>query len=441
MIQKPYGIGGATASEIAASIEGAIRAERLRAAAALPPIRGLARALRVSPATVAASYRALQSRGILSAAARRGTRVSARPPILSRAADAVPSGLRNLAAGNPDPALLPDLRKYLDSLSTRPRLYGEPHNRRELIDLARAQFAADAIPARAIAVMGGALDAIERTLQAHLRAGDRVAVEDPGYFEIFDLIAALGMKTVAVPVDEYGMAPAALERALAGGAAACIMTPRAQNPTGAAHDQSRARMLRQLLDTHGEVLVIEDDHAGPIAGAPYFTVCHQRKQRWAVVRSVSKSLGPDLRLALVAGDAATISRIEGRQNVGAGWVSHILQELVEAMWRDGATREALEHAAREYTERRHAMIRGLNAYGIEARGRSGLNVWVPVGDEAGMVTNLAAAGWAVRAGERYRLASGPAVRISIATLAPSEASRLAEVFAQTLRPSRRTHLA
>ncbi len=436
---KTYGITGASASEIASNIESVIRNGRLRAGAVLPAIRDLAHSLKVSPGTIAAAYRTLQSRGIVTADRRRGTRVTARPPLLIRGAEVAAPGLRNLAMGNPDPALLPNYRPYLGRLKvTRPRLYGEPHNRRGLLQIAARQFEADGVPGRSVAIMGGALDAIERTLQAHLNIGDRVAVEDPGYFEIFDLINALGLIIIPVRVDECGMQPDDLENAVKLGAAACIITPRAQNPTGGALDAARARALRRLLDANGKVLVIEDDHAGPIAGVPHYTVCHARKERWAVVRSVSKSLGPDLRIALVAGDEATISRVEGRQAVGAGWVSHILQELVELILNETATAPLLQRAADVYAQRRCAIIGGLAGKGIEAIGRTGLNVWVPVGDELGVVASLRSAGWVVRAGGRYRIKSEPAVRISVGALEESDSEALADAFAQSVRHSATT---
>ncbi|MEA7571675.1 hypothetical protein ONJ95_26970, partial [Salmonella enterica subsp. enterica serovar Virginia] len=40
-------------------------------------------------------------------------------------------------------------------------------------------------------------------------------------------------------------------------------------------------------------------------------------QHWAVIRSVSKTLGPDLRLAIVASDSATSAKLRLRLNAGS----------------------------------------------------------------------------------------------------------------------------
>ena len=107
------------------------------------------------------------------------------------------------------------------------------------------------------------------------------------------------------------------------------------------------------------------------------------------------------------------------------------------LWSDSATDRLLARAADTYATRRDALVRALAVHGIEAHGRSGLNVWVPVVEEAAIVAALAQAGWAVRAGERYRLKSGPAVRITVAGLARRDADRLAAALARSLRPERR----
>jgi len=418
-------ITGTRAGEVSASVEAAIRRGDLQPGQPLPPVRRLASSLGLSPTTVAAAYRDLQIRGLLTAAGRRGTRVSPRPPLAARASRVVPAGARDLTHGNPDAALLPDLEPFLRDLRPGHRLYGEPTNRRDLLELAAAGFRETGISPDFLAVVGGALDGIERTLRAHLRPGDRVAIEDPAYPAVYDLLLALGLVPVPLPVDERGFLPAEFEQALPG-TAAVLVTPRAQNPTGAALDDRRARELRRALAKHRNVLVIEDDHAGAIAGTPAVTLCAPAAPgHWAVVRSVSKSLGPDLRLAVMAGDAITISRVEGRQQIGAGWVSHILQKLVVDLMKDPATGRLLERAARVYGERRSALIRGLAGHGLAAWGRSGLNVWVPVPDEDAAVRRLLEAGWAVARGERFRLRAGPGIRVSIATLEPADALRLA----------------
>ena len=53
-------------------------------------------------------------------------------------------------------------------------------------------------------------------------------------------------------------------------------------------------------------------------------------------------------------------------------------------------------------------------------------------DENAVVQALAEAGWAVSAGERFRLQSEPAVRITISSLAPKDAGAVADALASSL---------
>lgn len=430
-------ISGERAGDIGASVEALIEGDGLPPGTLLPPVRELARRLRVSPTTVAAAYRDLQLRGLVTASGRRGTRVAARPPLLQPALTVVPPGVRDLSDGNPDAELLPDLARALETLRPLQHLYGEPSHNQVLLELAAAELAADGVPPDSLLVVGGALDGIERTLVARLKPGDRVAVEDPGYPPIHDLLLTLGLVPEPLPIDDRGYRPEALERALRRPLAAVISTPRAQNPTGAAMDEQRARELRHLLAGRPGVLVVEEDHAGPVAGAALASLCTSPPERWAFVRSVTKSLGPDLRLAVLAGDRQTISGVEARQQLGTGWVSHLLQELVVKLWTDPEVGGLLRRAAEAYAERRAALIWALAELGVAAQGRSGFNVWIPVPDEQVAVSRLLDAGWAVAAGERFRHLSPPAIRVSVGTLVPAEAARLARALAQAgERPAR-----
>jgi DNA-binding transcriptional MocR family regulator len=270
-------------------------------------------------------------------------------------------------------------------------------------------------------------------LGAWLRPGDRVAIEDPGYPPTADLLGAMDLRVTAMRTDEFGVLPGALEGALARGCQAVLFTPRAQAPTGAAWDQARAGKLREVLAARPDVLVVEDDHAGPVSGVAAHSVAGVGP-RWATIRSVSKSLGPDLRLAVLAGDAVTVSRVEGRQALGTGWVSFLLQETVAELWEDPAVGRLLTRAATAYAARRGNLVDALARRGVPALGRSGLAVWVPVADEPGMTTALLQRGWAVAPGERFRIASSPGIRIGTGTLTEPEASRLTADIADCLAP-------
>ena len=89
-------------------------------------MRELAATLEVSPATVAAAYRTLRHRGLVTAQGRRGTVVAAAPPLRVRGARPLPPSARDLASGNPDPALLPPLRPALGRIDPGHKLYGGP---------------------------------------------------------------------------------------------------------------------------------------------------------------------------------------------------------------------------------------------------------------------------------------------------------------------------
>lgn len=400
-------------------------------------MRELSATLEVSPATVAAAYRMLRQRGFVTTHGRRGTVVAAAPPLRVRGARPLPAHARDLASGNPDPDLLPPLRPALDRLDDAHTLYGTPAKLPRLVELAERDFAADGIEGE-VAVVGGALDGLERVLQAELRPGDRVVLEDPCWPRIADLVHALGLRIEPARVDEGGLVPEALEQALARGAAASIVTPRGQNPTGAAVGAERAAELRDVLCRHPETLVLEDDYVAAVAGAPYVSL-HEVSPRWVVIRSLSKVLGPDLRVALVAGDELTISRVEGRQLLGPGWVSHVLQQLAAEQWSAPSTGKLLTRARETYAERRRALVGALAERGIDASGETGLGVWIPVAEEAAVAQQLLDGGWAVSAGERFRFATPPGLRVTTAALDPADAGELAAAIDDAVRGDAATY--
>lgn len=433
-----YRITGRGAAGIAADIESAVGSGELEPGQSLPPMRELAVELGVNPNTVAAAYRILRERGVIETAGRRGSRVRPKPATTAReyVRTDVPAGVRDLADGNPDPALLPPLAPAFGAAAEQgdraPVLYGDEPLDPELVRVARAELDADGVPEGPVAVTSGSLDAIERVLAAHLRPGDTVAVEDPGWRSVLDLVPALGLRTAPVGVDDEGPLPDDVRRVLGAGARALIVTDRAQNPTGAAVSAARARALRSVLREYPHTLLIEDDHGYANVELPLHPLAGTTRH-WAFLRSTAKAYGPDLRLAVFTGDEVTVDRVRGRQRLGPGWVSLTVQRAVVRLWTDGAVDTKAVAAA--YGARRRMLIDALAERGVPARGRTGMNVWVPVPDETGAVSRLLHAGWAVAPGARFRLASGPGTRVTVSTLREDEVRPLADAIAMAVRPA------
>lgn len=436
-----YRISGTTARQITASAEHAVAEGALRPGEALPAVRALAQGLGVSPGTVATAYKELRRRGIVITRGRGGTVVAPVPAVSGRRPPPVPRGLRDLAGGHPDPAFLPELVPP-GRLSPGARSHRAAPRLPELEELARAWFRRDGVPDGQVTFAHGALDCIARLLSVELRPGDAVAVEDPGFHHLLDLVPALGLRTAAVAVDDEGMRPEALRAALRGGARAVVLAPRAQNPYGSRLSAARRAELLAVLADAPEVLVVEDDHSADICPGPLHSLTSAGADgpaRWAQIRTVSKHLGTDLRWAAVACDATTLARHDGRMLLTSGWVSHVLQETVVRLMTDPATNARVAGAALAYRQRREALLAALAGHGIGAAAVSGMNVWVPVHDEAAVVSGLRTRGWWVAAGARFRIATGTGVRITTAGLDLPDAACLAADFAAVVAERQSTY--
>jgi DNA-binding transcriptional MocR family regulator len=422
-----------SADELAERIETDVATGILAGGDRLPSVRQMAASLDLAPNTVGAAYRRLGERGVVVSRGRAGTFVLQRPPIGIHRSPVIPPGAIDLASGTPDPRLLPDLGRFLDHPGPSSP-YTDPPILPELEAAGRAWLHSQGLDAGRFTLTSGGLDAIERVLTARLRPGDAVAVERPGWSAVTDLIGALGMRVVGVEIDDYGMVPSVLAERI-GSVDAVVITPRAQNPTGAALDVRRRGALAAVLAERPDVLVVEDDHAGPVAGVGLQALGPGRG-KWAFVQSVAKALGPDLRLAFVTGDDLTVDRVSGRFGIGPSWVSRILQRAVAEMVSDSDVGGLMDSAAMAYGSRRESLVAALRARGVAATGRSGLNVWVSVASEESAVAAALEAGFVIRPGSEFGT-NHPAVRVTVSNLDEASIPRLASAVAEPGRGLRR----
>jgi len=378
----------------------------------LPTVRELAGALGVSPATVSQAWQALSRAGLIESRGRAGSFVRPTAPgwlaprMRGMAAPNDPVRL-DLSRGTPDPLLLPALGPALSRVSARAETGSY---QAEPVIPALAAVLADSWPSHAesIMVVDGALDAISRTLEQLVRFGDRVVVESPGFPPFLDLLDVLGAEAIPVRLDEYGMMPEALARALHRRPVAVLLQPRAQNPTGASMTPARAEELARVIRSASDVdhlVVIEDDHSGLISTEGDVTLGSSLPDRVVHVRSFSKSHGPDLRIAALGGPRQLIERVVARRMLGPGWTSRMLQTILLDLLTEGTSIDAVAEARRQYYTRQRALGDALRLRGVAVAPADGINLWMPVLSERSALVQLAAAGIRVAAGSPFLAAS------------------------------------
>jgi DNA-binding transcriptional MocR family regulator len=398
-----------TARGLAAAVSRCIAEGTLAPGARLPPIRTVATELALSPTTVSAAWGVLVRSGTLRTEGRRGTVVldTARPGggRYRRALERPQPLALDLSSGVPDGTLLPRLGRVLDRLDTAgtPTSYLDPPVVPELADLLAADWP---FPAEQITVVDGAMDALDLVTRTVLRYGDRVVVEHPGFPPVVDLLEAVGVDIVGVPVDAHGLEPDPLGKALRSRVAAVILQPRAQNPTGATMTPARAAELAAVL-ANSDTLVIEDDSAHGISFTPPISLGSLLPGRTVHIRSYSKSYGPDLRLAALSGPPELLHRVSARRHLGQGWSSRLLQRILAGLLTDEEAVRQVAAARREYARRRALVVDALAGHDVPVGGCEGINVWVPVEDESAAIVRLASQGIGVSPGAPFAVLPEP----------------------------------
>ncbi len=413
-------IDRATPAGIAAGVGRLISSGRLAAGDRLPTVRELATELGVSPATVSQAWQALGAVGLIVSRGRNGTFVRDQPggrqAISSRPHGLTTAPRLDLSRGTPDPALLPALGPALSRVSQRAGTpsYQDITVLPDLLALLRESWA---YPADSFTIVNGALDALSRSLEQVTRFGDRVVVENPGFPPFFELLDQLGLEPLPVDVDECGMVPAALARALTGSPSAVILQPRAHNPTGASMTAGRAEELAAVLRGHN-LTIIEDDHSGDISTANDVSLGTWLPGQVLHIRSYSKSHGPDLRIAALGGPGHLIDRIVARRMLGPGWTSRMLQTILHDLLTSEQSVAEVAEARRTYAARQKMLSEALTGLGLDVAQADGINTWLPVVDEQSAIVELAASGIRVAGGTPFFAVDSerPYIRVTVGAI-------------------------
>ena len=247
-------------------------------------------------------------------------------------------------------------------------------------------------PGRVI-LTNGSLQGFVFLAQRIAGSGGRVLVEAPTYDRPLKILAALGVEIVALPMDEEGLDPDALERELAAGPPPAFLytIPTFQNPTGRTLSAERRRRIVELAERH-DLLVLEDDPYGLVryeGEAPPLLFDLEGGERVVYTSSFSKTVAPGVRVGyfvLPEGLAAAIEEVAVSTYISP---PALTQATVHELIRRGAFEPNLERVCGLLRTRRDAMLAALArefpAGTSWSRPEGGYFLWVtfPEGVDAG----------------------------------------------------------
>jgi GntR family transcriptional regulator / MocR family aminotransferase len=345
------------------ALRDAIRAGRLKAGERLPSTRALAIDLGVARGTVLAAYEQLAAEGYLTSRQGAPTRVAATPalraarvPGLGAAAHAP---AHDLMPGSPDPSSFPRrlwlgaMRKAIATAPDEALGIGDPQGRIEL-RRALASYLGRVRGVLAdpgtIVICTGYAQALNLLAQA---LGVRAfAMEDPGFGYHREIVAARGVRVLALPVDELG-AVAEVPR----GAGAAVVTPAHQFPLGATLAPSRrAALVRWARDTGG--VLIEDDYDGEFRfdRQPVGALQGLDPARVVYAGTASKALGPALRIGWLAVPPELVGPIVDAKRLADYQTGALDQLALAALIESGALDRHVRRMRLNYRKRRDRLL-------------------------------------------------------------------------------------
>lgn len=232
-------------------------------------------------------------------------------------------------------------------------------------------------------VTTGSQQALSLLATALLEPGDTVLVESPCYLAALQAFGLAGARVVAVPGDEDGLDPRALEDLVLRERPKLLYTvPTFQNPTGRTLSAARRAAVAEVAARYG-LWIVEDDPYGELRfegeRVPWIAAQPGAEDRTVLLGSFSKVMAPGLRLGwLRAPGELRRACVVAKQ--AADLHTPTLTQLAAARYL--ADRDLDAHVARvagAYGARRDAMLAGLPdalpAGSVWTRPEGGMFLW------------------------------------------------------------------
>ena len=261
--------------------------------------------------------------------------------------------------------------------------YGDPLGFAPLReDLTRrfAEIGVEASPSQILLTSGatGGTDLVTRYL---VRPDDVVLVDDPGPFDVFGRLRALGASLKGVSWTSAGPNLEQVETAARKYSPRLFLTtPIVQNPTGRSISQGIAFRLLQLAERY-DFYIVEDDVLGTLHPTPPPRLASMDQlNRVIYISSFSRDLSPMLRVGYVAGHRDLVRDLVDLKICAQRASSVFTERLVHEVLMQGQYRKHLIKLRTNLQVARDRALRGLESIGLAPCGEitHGPYAWMEV---------------------------------------------------------------
>ena len=392
--------------QLFARIAEKIRSGELARGERLPATRELASQLGLNRTTVSAAYELLEAEGLISGQVGRGSFVTGHlsangvdwSQLLERSegASGGPAGFDqsvvSFVMSRPSRALFPldEFRASCSTVLARADLadvlqLGSPGGygplRRHLLEEARTQGLAGA--GDDLIITNGCQQAMDLICRVLLRPGDAVAVEDPIYPGLKNLLVGMGARLIGVPVGADGMELGPLERVLEREKPRFIVvTSNFQNPTGTTLPLTSRKALMEAANAAG-VPIIENDAYGELRYSGEALPAIKSLDHGVgtvLLRSFSKISFPGLRVGWAVGPKPLVDRLRQAKEAADLHTDQLSQavllDFVESGRLEAHRARVLQAGAERLAATLDACRQFLPAGTRWTKPEGGMNVWV-----------------------------------------------------------------
>ena len=418
---------------ITEALADSIRRGDIKPGERLPTHRDLADTLGVTVATITRAYKEAISRGLVSGEVGRGSFVKQTVQEQDTLLESFPSLERSHEASVDLGPILPAegeqdalMAKALKSLAERPDLiqsilpYTAQPGLLEHHQQAGAQWLSEWIPdvdpTRVIAT-NGAQHALALAILSAANPGEVILSETMAWFGTKALATSFNVQIEALPMDEEGILPEALERAcIQHNPRLLICSSNCQNPTTASMSIERRQAIVDIARRY-DLTLLEDGVFDFFAESPPPALTTLAPERTIYISSFSKCISPAMRIGYMYIPEPLVPRITGYNRAMIICMPRLMLDLATIWIKEGTTDRLLNWQRAEFAERRKLAREAFD--GIANIRCNASWVWVDLPEPwtpGQFVARAGKEGLNVWASEQFmiaRSAAPPVVRISL----------------------------